>query len=69
MVKFLSKMLGVNIFTYDDTGYGLATDQGELLVAWRGRGEFSVSFFLHQPLNDVSPLSFFRPLPSRRRPV
>jgi hypothetical protein len=27
--KFLSKMLGVNIFAYDYTGYGLATDQGE----------------------------------------
>ncbi|KAL3793459.1 hypothetical protein ACHAW5_001634 [Stephanodiscus triporus] len=26
--KFLSKMLGVNIFAYDYTGYGLATDQG-----------------------------------------
>ncbi len=29
--KFLSKMLGVNIFAYDYTGYGLATDQGEFL--------------------------------------
>ena len=29
--KFLSKMLGVNIFAYDYTGYGLATDQGALL--------------------------------------
>ena len=28
--KFLSKMLGVNIFAYDYTGYGLATDQGEM---------------------------------------
>mmetsp|Transcript_23725 Transcript_23725/g.36353 ORF Transcript_23725/g.36353 Transcript_23725/m.36353 type:complete len:390 (+) Transcript_23725:385-1554(+) len=27
--KFLSKMLGVNIFAYDYTGYGLATDQGD----------------------------------------
>ncbi len=27
--KFLSKMLGVNVFAYDYTGYGLATDQGE----------------------------------------
>ena len=27
--KFLSKMLGVNIFAYDYTGYGLASDQGE----------------------------------------
>jgi hypothetical protein len=27
--KFLSKMLGVNIFAYDYTGYGLATGQGE----------------------------------------
>lgn len=26
--KFLSKMLGVNIFAYDYTGYGLAMDQG-----------------------------------------
>ena len=34
--KFLSKMLGVNIFAYDYTGYGLATDQGECLC-WRNR--------------------------------
>lgn len=27
--KFLSKMLGVNVFAYDYTGYGLATDQGD----------------------------------------
>mmetsp|Transcript_7771 Transcript_7771/g.16630 ORF Transcript_7771/g.16630 Transcript_7771/m.16630 type:complete len:331 (-) Transcript_7771:199-1191(-) len=27
--KFLAKMLGVNIFAYDYTGYGLATDQGD----------------------------------------
>ena len=27
--KFLSKMLGVNIFAYDYTGYGLASDQGK----------------------------------------
>lgn len=27
--KFLSKMLGANVFAYDYTGYGLATDQGE----------------------------------------
>ncbi len=41
--KFLSKMLGVNIFAYDYTGYGLATDQGEFCycllvlyhVGWR----------------------------------
>lgn len=36
--KFLSKMLGVNIFAYDYTGYGLATDQGEGLdfdCCWR----------------------------------
>ena len=32
--KFLSKMLGVNIFAYDYTGYGLATDQGKLLDFW-----------------------------------
>jgi hypothetical protein len=31
--KFLSKMLGVNIFAYDYTGYGLATDQGELYLS------------------------------------
>lgn len=31
--KFLSKMLGVNIMAYDYTGYGLATDQGELVFA------------------------------------
>ena len=30
--KFLSKMLGVNVFAYDYTGYGLATDQGECSV-------------------------------------
>ena len=30
--KFLSKMLGVNIFAYDYTGYGLATDQGEPIL-------------------------------------
>lgn len=30
--KFLSKMLGVNIFAYDYTGYGLATDQGEMTL-------------------------------------
>lgn len=30
--KFLSKMLGVNIFAYDYTGYGLATDQGGLFM-------------------------------------
>ena len=30
--KFLSKMLGVNIFAYDYTGYGLATDQGKFLI-------------------------------------
>ena len=29
--KFLSKMLGVNIFAYDYTGYGLATDQGKFI--------------------------------------
>ena len=29
--KFLSKMLGVNIFAYDYTGYGLATDQGKFV--------------------------------------
>ena len=27
--KFLSKMLGVNIFAYDYTGYGLATGEGK----------------------------------------
>jgi hypothetical protein len=34
--KFLSKMLGVNIFAYDYTGYGLATDQGEFSVGLIG---------------------------------
>jgi fermentation-respiration switch protein FrsA (DUF1100 family) len=33
--KFLSKMLGVNIFAYDYTGYGLATDQGAF-ISWFG---------------------------------
>ena len=28
--KFLSKMLRVNLFAYDYTGYGMAYDQGEL---------------------------------------
>lgn len=32
--KFLSKMLGVNIFAYDYTGYGLATDQGMFVRCW-----------------------------------
>ena len=33
--KFLSKMLGVNVFAYDYTGYGLATDQGESIILKR----------------------------------
>lgn len=34
--KFLSKMLGVNIFAYDYTGYGLASEQGEFYLAVYG---------------------------------
>ena len=30
--KFLSKMLQVNLFAYDYTGYGMSTDQGMLLL-------------------------------------
>lgn len=30
--KFLSKMLRVNLFAYDYTGYGMAYDQGEILL-------------------------------------
>ena len=36
--KFLSKMLGVNVFAYDYTGYGLATDQGEYNIHDRAGG-------------------------------
>lgn len=39
--KFLSKMLGVNIFAYDYTGYGLAMDQGECFF---GRTSCAVRF-------------------------
>ena len=41
--KFLSKMLRVNLFAYDYTGYGMAYDQGKIRI--RTRTKFSM--FLH----------------------
>ena len=45
--KFLSKMLHVNLFAYDYTGYGMAFDSGE----WRVFGEYAA-------LSILEPLVF-----------
>ena len=55
--KFLSKMLGVNIFAYDYTGYGLATDQGESLLLFGQPAALANSFHFHVHSNaSILPL-------------
>ena len=50
--KFLSKMLGVNIFAYDYTGYGLATDQGEFMFILIKGVEGAGCLWVHQILKS-----------------